>query len=236
MCFTPGISLATAIIEFIVATVMLYKFRKNYLVLYAAIFIYILGIYQFTEFMLCISGNPKLWAAIGFITYTFLPAMALYFTLRVTKKIKLKVIFLIPLLFSLIPLIQKDFISLAYCSTIFVRVGFSLFRNVYLSQLYMLYYYGFLVISCFTLVYYYLKSNKKNLKKIYLACFFAGIITFSLPVILVMILPEYGYMFPSIYCEFALLFTIFLYYASYISDKNKTHHVKKVKKHKALNS
>ena len=88
MCFTPAISLTTALIEFIIATFILVKYKRYVVPVFFAILVYVLGIYQFTEFMLCTTNNAFLWAKLGFITYTFLPAIGLHFAFRLTKKVR----------------------------------------------------------------------------------------------------------------------------------------------------
>ena len=85
MCFTPTVSLTTAIIEWVIATFILFRYKKSVFSRFMALFIFILGFYQFSEYMLCTSGNVELWAKLGFISYTFLPALGLHFILSYTK-------------------------------------------------------------------------------------------------------------------------------------------------------
>src|SRR3989339_861921 len=111
MCFTPIISLSTAIIEFLVGTFILIRYRNTLVSVFSAIFVYVLGLYQFTEFMLCTTNNPHLWAAIGFATYTFLPTIGLHFVLRLTKRKFNKYILYTPaIIFALIAILRSDFV------------------------------------------------------------------------------------------------------------------------------
>src|SRR3989344_2355883 len=109
MCFTPVISLSTAILEFFVATFIFIYFKKSRVNFFFIIFLYFLGFYQFSEFMLCTSGSAFFWAKIGFVTYTFLPAIGLYSVLRIInrdyKSYKLALVYLLPIIFSLIAII-----------------------------------------------------------------------------------------------------------------------------------
>jgi len=94
MCFVPKVSLATALIEFFVAGWIYFNFPKRVLTSFFAIVIFLLGFYQFTEFMLCTTGNARLWGKIGFITHSLIPAICLYsIMLLVSYKPKKLIIF-----------------------------------------------------------------------------------------------------------------------------------------------
>jgi hypothetical protein len=226
MCFTPFISLTTAIIEFAVATFILIKYKKYLVPVFSAILIYVLGFYQFTEFMLCSSSNPFLWAKIGFITYTFLPAIGLHLILRLAKNKRYnKLIYLVPIFFAIITIITPNFIIKASCSKVFVTV-----QNVLASQNYAglfpfyLIYYTVSILTMGILLFVLIKKERNKLdKKIERLWFMAGLITILIPIILILILPALKIKFPSIYCEFALLFTIAALISSslYVRKKKK---------------
>jgi len=224
MCFTPPVSLTTAIIEFVVATYILARF-KNYLVpIFLSVIIYILGFYQFTEFMLCTSTNSFLWARIGFITYTLLPAIILHLSIRFSKiNFKNYIIYLPTIIFALISFLKKGFIIKASCSNIFVFVTTILFSSSYLIQsiIYYVYYFGFIILAC-VITYNYIKKqpNILNKKIVYIGIFTAAI-TALIPIFLIIIFPQLGIQFPSIYCEFALLCTIAALIASELYHRKK---------------
>jgi hypothetical protein len=224
MCFTPIISLTTAAIEFIVATFILIKYKRYVLPVFLAILIYVLGIYQFTEFMLCVSNNAFLWAKLGFITYTFLPAMGLHFVLRLARNRKYNwLVYLPPLFFSFWAAFKTNFIVNASCSKVFVIVnkvftsqGYDLFFKGYL-----LYYSGFIlmmVIITFILV---KKAKDKITRQLAKLLGGAIVITITLPLILIFILPSLKIQFASVYCQFVLLFTIVALIGAKIYDKKK---------------
>jgi len=224
MCFTPIISLTTAIIEFVVATFILIKYKKYLIPVFSALLIYVLGIYQFTEFMLCISNNAFLWAKLGFITYTFLPAMGLHFVLRLARNRKYNwLAYIPPLFFSLWAVFKTNFIVSASCSKVFVIVnkvftsqGFSL-----LSKGYLLYYFGFILIAI-TIAFIWIKKEKDKITRQLIKLLGGAIvIIITLPLILLFILPSLKIPFPSVYCQFALLFTIVALIGSKIYDKEK---------------
>ena len=158
MCFTPIISLTTAILEFIVATFILIYFKRTTFVKFSVIFIYVLGFYQFTEFMLCTSGNEFLWAKIGFITYTFLPALALHFALTFNKKkYNLTYIYFLPILIFIFAFLNQNFILNASCDSVFVIVqtmffSFKNLQSIILSILFMSYYFGFILLVPYILI------------------------------------------------------------------------------------
>lgn len=226
MCFTPTISITTAIIEFVVATFILFYFKRSLVTKFFAAVIYLLGFYQFTEFMLCTSNSPILWAKLGFMTYTFLPAIGLHFALKLNSyKKNLGLIYLIPILFNLIALFKEDFISGSSCSSFFIIISYSFFNSYnilqsIISKFYLLYYFGFIAMALYFFFKKYQKTKSKRRKFALIVLIFIIVITIALPVILVLILPSLKIMFPSIYCEFAILFTITAVYTSYVYSKS----------------
>lgn len=224
MCFTPAISLTTAIIEFVVATFILTKYKKYVVPVFLAILVYVLGIYQFTEFMLCTSSNAFLWAKLGFITYTFLPAIGLHFAFRLTKNNKFNwLVYVLPLFFSIWVAIKTNFIIQASCSTVFVTVynlfgseGYSL-----ISRAYSLYYFSFILVTAIIAFILVRKEKDKIAKQVAKLLGSGTLIIVSLPVILIFILPALKIQFPSVYCEFALLYTIMALLGSDVYSKKK---------------
>lgn len=221
MCFTPWVSLTTAIIELVVATFILVRYR-NYLVpVFSAIFIYVLGFYQFSEFMLCVSGNPVFWATVGFVTYTFLPAIGVHMALRFTGiKFRFWTLYLLPAFFILFSILKDDFIFSASCYDVFVAVQYSVFfwKPLFLPIAYVFYYLGFLIAASLILG---SRLHRKGWTKIYVYWIAAVMLTFLAPLFLIFILPMTSMQFPSLYCEFALGFTIVAVITSEIYSKNK---------------
>lgn len=211
MCFTPLVSLSTAIIEFLAAASILIFFKKSTTNRFYAIFICVLGFYQFTEFMLCTSNNAALWVKLGFITYSFLPAIALHFMIRmVNLKFKNSLLYIFPIVFSLITLIEKNFVIVSECTRYFVKVQtiFSPFQNKILFFIYLIYYFGFMILGCFLLGRNYKKEKNKIKRNIYSFLLITMMIALIAPLILFLIIPSLGVVLPSLYCEFAVLFTL----------------------------
>jgi len=228
MCFTPAVSLSTAIFEFIVATFIFFYFKKTTLHKSLIIFLYVLGIYQLTEFFLCTSSSPFLWAKLGFITYTFLPALGLYYALDyLNKKRYFLLIFLIPIAVSIFVAFSENFISLATCGTFFVTVK-NLFMGHWIGGLYLSYYFGFILIVGILLTINAIR--KKGIHRILdLIVLFALLFSLLPPIILIFILPALKITFPSIYCHFAVLFAfaaLLVFYLDSKSQKSKRNSLK----------
>jgi len=227
MCFTPAVSLSVAIIEWILATILLVFFKKTSLNKYFAWLIYVLGFYQFTEFMLCTSDNAFLWAKFGFITYTFLPAMVLHAVLRISRKnAKLFFIYLIPLAFSLIALVNPNFITGAKCTSVFVQVRLALIENPgplqsSVSWIYMAYYFGFMAIALGLMIKDYLHQKNRIKRKIRIVAFIGTFMMLVPTLLLMVILPSLDAGFPSVLCGFALFFAIATFIIAYLETKLK---------------
>ena len=109
---------------------MLFYYRKSSISKMIVLIIYALGIYQFSEYMLCTSNTTAVWAKVGFITYTFLPAMGLDFALIHTKKKHNRLlVFLVPIIISLFVIVNKKFIIESFCNTHFVTVRHFFFEK-----------------------------------------------------------------------------------------------------------
>lgn len=225
MCFSSTISLTTAIIEFALATILLLFFKKSVSRNFFIVIIYLLGFYQLTEFMLCSSTNPEIWALIGFVTYTFLPAIALHGALKfLNKKANLPLIYVLPILAASVAILTPGFIISASCSKVFVSVNTmidfsSSFLVNALSWTYILYYPGFILLALLILYKNYLKQRNKTKRKIEVA-WMLGVLLMTLPaLIFILIFPALGRTFPSVLCGFALLVAVIAFIALYLENK-----------------
>ncbi len=221
MCFTPWVSLTTAVLEFFVATFILIRYKDYLVPAFSAILIYTLGLYQFTEFMLCTSGNPHLWAAIGFATYNILPAIVLHLSIRFTgEKFKNWLLYIPAIILGAIALLNKDFVVSAKCEKVFVLVQtlFPSMSNLAPTVIYLLYYFVFMISASVILV----KHIRKNtMGRIYIWWISLIILTVGMALILIVIIPALGWQFPSVYCEFSLLFSVAAIITSEIYHKKK---------------
>jgi len=233
MCFTPTISLATAIIEFILATILLLFFKKTDLRNFFVVIIYLLGFYQFTEFMLCNSNSPFLWAKIGFSTYSFLPAITLHAVLKfLKKKPSLILIYTIPMFALITAFATPEFIMNTQCNNFFITVNTifndtSLLSNGILFWTYTIYYFGFVLFGIILLYKNYQKQKSKIKKEIEIVEI-AGILLATIPtIILIIFLPFSRFELPSILCQFALLVAIAAFIGVYLEDEGKKRQKKK---------
>ncbi|MBW3000058.1 hypothetical protein KY339_05290 [Candidatus Woesearchaeota archaeon] len=224
MCFTPAVSLTTFAIEFIIATAIILFFRRSIFHTYIAIFIYLLGFYQLTEFMLCTSGNPVLWVKLGFITYTILPALGLDVVIRITNwKHKSMLVYTPTIVFSLIAIFAKNFVIQSGCSTFFVMAQtmfISISKPIHMA-FYWAYFMGFVAIMCFILGSKFRMEKNLLKKKIYNIVFLSTFFSLVPALVLLIIFPSINFRFSSIYCEFALLATIAGVIGVYLNHKHQ---------------
>ncbi len=225
MCYTPAISLTTAFIEFLVAVFIFVLFRKSRINLFLSGFLILLGGYQFSEFMMCFFGNSFFWAKTGFVIYSFLPAFALYSVIRFVnrgiKSYKLIGVYLFPLFFGFYAVLNKNFVLGTSCGKFFIEVYSALSESFNLFLFYKLYYFGFIFIILLVLVISFLKEKNKHKKLIELLLLFSFLISLVSAVLLVLLVPEFYPSFPSVYCEFAVLFAVFAFLIAIIDSKRE---------------
>jgi len=228
MCFTPTLSLATAVVEFILVVVLLLFFKKSVLRNFFAVFIFVLGFYQFTEFMICTSGNPLLWAKFGIITFSFLPAIALHATMRFVKKnANLTFLYFSPII-ATIAVLFFSIITAASCGTFFIKVSTVFFvqaNNLFVKFpfiIYVFYYFGFLIYAGVLFYEDYQKQRSKIKREIELVEL-VGISLMAIPAaIFFLILPAFGVgLIPSVLCQFALFVAIAAFIGVYLESKIK---------------
>ena len=226
MCFTPKVSFATAFIEFFTAAWLCYRFPKSKLTAFFAVVLIFLATYQFSEFMLCVTGNTELWGKVGFIAYTFIPAILVLFTATPGKiKIKYLPYFIPAIIISAIAAFDKNFITYGVCHTLFVTIRnkfFSFDSNPIMTVLYCEYYFIYLAI---TTIYLYRKikiAKNKQEKFIYRLMIATIPLVIVPPLILIVVLPAATVMFPSIYCHFAMIITLTAIISLYYENKYLT--------------
>jgi len=223
MCFTPLVSISTAIIELILAFLLISCFRKSKLTPFFFAVLILLGWYQFSEFMLCTTGN-LFWIRFGFIGYTFLPAVGLHSILNYFKiKVNLILLYLVPTTYSLFALFNAHFAISGQCILIFVQVKTLLTGQPLRVIPYILYYALFIILAFAILWKAYLKARTKIQKQIDLSEMM-GILLMTIPTfVLIIIFPALGIMFPSVLCHFGLLLGICFFFAAYLDNKMNLH-------------
>lgn len=223
MCYSPKVSLITALIEFVISIFIFIRIRKNKLIKFIIPFILLLGSYQLTEFLLCTTNDPQLWGTLGFMSYTFLPALGLHFSITYTdKKFPNYLLYFSPVIFSLIAVMTKNFIVENFCSTIFVEIQTAFFQSnakFWPMFIYWIYYFGFILVATILIFRYFLKAKTKKKRYLSLLILFTVIISLVPAILLITVFPVFKIMFPSIYCEFSLLYAISAFVAIYYDER-----------------
>jgi len=177
--------------------------------------------------MLCTTDYPILWAKIGFITYSFLPAIGFHAMVRIfKKKINLFWIYLIPVSASLIAVFGNNFVIDAQCSRFFVDVVLNKtsryeFINILYYWTYMIYYFSFIALSLFIVVkdFFHQKSKVKKLIDEDIAI---GITLMMVPTFILMVVFRFSEIrFPSVLCGFAVFVAITAFFAVYLESRKK---------------
>ncbi|MFA5842975.1 MAG: hypothetical protein WC882_04915 [Candidatus Gracilibacteria bacterium] len=216
MCFTPKVSFITAAIEFFTGAYIYFTAKRTTAVKILVIFLYALGMYQFSEFMLCSTEQKMLWAKIGFLSYHLLPALGLDFVVHITrnKPSPLWLSFLIYLptiVFGIFALLAPNFIAEASCGTFFVTIKHLFYREIggiVLMTIYWWYYFGYIAISSILLLLALNQKHEKAWHNIYLYTLLAVLLSLLPAFIFIVVLPSLRVIFPSVYCHFALLFAL----------------------------
>lgn len=223
MCFAPKISLTTAIIEFLASGWIYYQYRTNKLANFFISTLILLGLYQFTEHMLCTTENIQLWGKIGFIVYTLIPPNILFFLSRLDRPNKISYLFFLPsFIFITIAILDNNFVIYGTCSTLFVAImnKFTSYKMSFIpSVLYQEYYFFYIAIATIYLIRR-IKKAKTKVEKItsYLVIATSPLIIIP-PLILLIFIPSIGIRFSSMYCQFAMLITITALIGLYFEDK-----------------
>lgn len=225
MCFAPKISITTAIFEFIVAFWMYYNFPKTVLNKFLTTTIIVLGLYQISEFMLCSNGNAEFWGKFGFIIYTTIPVITLYYTLLLIDHKPYKLIVFAPAIFFIAySLLQDNFILESTCTSVFVivrnKLNYPYIRNFPFS-IYGTYYFIYLSLSI-GIILREIRNVKEKNRKLIFYLIIAGILLATLPpLILIFTIPGLGMKFPSMYCQFAMILTLLSIWGLYIENKSE---------------
>ena len=119
-------------------------------------------------------------------------------------------IYLIPIIISILAIFLKNFVLTASCEKFFIVIKTIIMSESHLifTYAYSIYYFGYIAIATYLLIAKYRKDKSKLGRRIELLWAFFGGITILFPLIFILLFPKFGIQFPSVYCEFALLFTI----------------------------
>ena len=200
-CFTPLVSLITFGIELLLALYILFRFKLNKLSRIAVVLILLLGLFQLSEYMICISDIPLLWTRIGTASITLLPILGLhlisYLTKPATKTVLAGYGMGIGIMFVIffIPALNLD----SGCTGKFIALQTNLLPSIG----YAIYYFGFLLFGLWKLTQHLLNGKgDKNAAAWMMVAYFS----FLIPTAFIYLLYQLTLKgLPSILCGFAIL-------------------------------
>lgn len=218
MCFAPHVSLSTAVFEFLIAGIVLWRY-KNKFARWISIFVAVLGLYQLSEFFMC-TVDPYFFAMAGFVIYSFLPALAVHFALMALRfDFPMWVLYLPAVVYSLAAVFTPGFITSAYCSNVFVIAKNMILSNIVSWFLYVSYYSIFILIAC-AIGFYLARTSKNDAVKRYYYLITLSVLLATIPaLVLLVMLPSTSVMFASIYCQFAVIIAIMCLVAARYSER-----------------
>jgi len=219
MCFAPWISMSTFIIEFMLALYFLLLNPKDRLNRFIALMSFMLGFYQLSEFLICVSG-ANTFTRMALSTTAILPALACTYALIMWRKpIKFWNFLLYApaaafmVLFSLPVNLRES----ATCSQVFIQypdIGV-LFK--FFGLYYLVYLFGAVALFYFTAS----RARSEPERRLhYLGML--GMFIFTVPTFIFLnFLPALRVQFPSVLCEFALLLAIEFIFVLWYKEKHK---------------
>lgn len=159
-----------------------------------------------------------------------MPAISLHFILKFIDFKHNPIILYIPaIIFSALPFLFEKFTTVGICSTVFVSVKNVLFSSKIGLAVYWLYYFGYLAIVSYLFWKNYKTDTNSIMRKISIFLFLGILVATLPPIIFIVIFPVFKISFPSIYCDFALLFSALAFVAAYLDNKYLSQIVKKKK-------
>lgn len=167
----------------------------------SALLLFILGIFQLSEYLICKGVQPLLWSKIAFISIAFLPILGVHLISLITKKtIWTKIGYIIAVILSLIIIFVPDIFISTSCTGNFV-----IFDSLgSYKLLHSAYYLLFLIIGI-SMIFFHMrdKNNKKNKALYWLAVAYAAFIVPATVVYIFITVTRTGV--ASILCGFAIL-------------------------------
>lgn len=217
LCFSPPVMIATFIVEIILLIGVVVRFGlKDAMHRLVAIILLLLATFQLAEYFVCggLSLDASIWARIGFVAITILPALALHLVrvIAVRDGVKSKVLIVLAyvnafgwaLLFGLSTYAFRSY-GCAGNYAIFQL------RSPYGGQFFI--YYNFWLLAGILASYLWARlADKSTRRRLY--WLIIGYAAFMIPTgITNMISPETIVGLPSIMCGFAVLFALILIFA-----------------------
>lgn len=192
--------LATFLLETVACVYALVRWGQGVFGALTVLFLLCLGVFQWSEYAICKGGDPILWAKIGYVAITWLPAIGLHLVSIVTYKTRwIWFAWGCAALFAAGIILSPDIFMNAVCTGRYVVFT----THTLFSKAYGFYYLGILCASVFVLLYaLYHKKGDRTLLSWMLLSFLSFIVPTG---ILTLISVNTRNGIPSIMCGFALL-------------------------------
>ena len=199
-CFSPLVTLLTGALELACVLYAFATYRATPFGRTATLLVFLLAIFQFSEYAICSGGSIALWNKIGYAAIALLPATGVHLTELVTKKT-----FWTPLSYAagiavaLLILIPGGAFITTYCTGTFVLFELDAFPSSVLG----IYYFLFLLTPMAKLAVHLVRKQKNAHLILWM---FLGYLSFLVPTLTVTLLfasSQSG--IPSIMCGFAVL-------------------------------
>ncbi|HUQ85675.1 MAG TPA: hypothetical protein VM077_05085 [Candidatus Limnocylindrales bacterium] len=203
-CFTPTVSFATFLIEFILAIYVVARYKMNKFNLIAVSIILLLGLFQFSEYMICKSNHVIFWGQIGIASITMLPILGLHLITIITKKSKLLFFGYIVTAVIIFSIFFLSFLNNFICTDKFVGLNY---ENP-VDMLYTIYYFSLLIVGLVILLDHLRVKEMHTQEQKWMV---AGYLSFILPTAFIFIFSNLTHFaIPSVMCGFAILFALIL--------------------------
>lgn len=213
--FDGLLSLFIASLEFIFVINLLIFAEKNEVNKLVILLLFVLGLYQFLEFLICGVGfNTSLWSYLAILTVSFMPPLSILIVLKfynIGNKLNL-LLFLPALFFAFYYPMVIDQFTVSNCTAIYVSYNYPL------GFLYGIFYYSPILAAIILLLYKtYIKVDREKLK-LSKILFIGFTITFIPAFMFTRLVPNMLKPVESIICTFAFIFFLTL---SFFVLKNK---------------
>lgn len=223
-CFSPPVMLATMLIEVGLGIYTLLKYRHGVFAKVAALMLFLLGIFQLSEYQICSGQNPEFWSHLGLIAITFLPIVGLQLVSMVSKKrLLLTAGYAIAITFSLIFIFVPQSITEPFCGGNYIIFS----GPAALSKFYAAYYGIFLVFAILESIIAMQENRNRRAHRVF-RWFIIGYLSFMLPMgIVYAVYAPARIAVTSIMCGFAVIlafviaFQIVPQYYKYIHQRKQ---------------
>lgn len=213
MCYTPPVSLFTALTEFALAIWIRVRYRRATLAPFGSVLMIFLGLYQLSEFLLCTTPFERAAVMMGFVSYSYLPAVALHAVVHYLRlKVPVWILYVVPVIATVAALVPGVMLGTGMCNEVFVTA--QNFQPTALGHfaflVYSLYYAAFIILSVMLSLRARDRARDPHRRKLFTYIPLA-IAAMTIPTfVLIIMFPYFGVMFPSVLCHFALLFAAFI--------------------------